>query len=52
MSRMVAYEKVDRPERIRMTSGLSLPPTGAADSEETMIAHLKEVLTEMLVATK
>lgn len=51
MSRIVAYESVDRPERLRMTSG-SLPPAGAADGIETMMAHLKKVLSERLAATR
>ncbi|KAF9460864.1 hypothetical protein BDZ94DRAFT_1311076 [Collybia nuda] len=52
MTRMVAYEGVFRPERLRMTSGLSLPPKGEADSEAAMVEHLKNVLADRLVATR
>ncbi|KAF9460865.1 hypothetical protein BDZ94DRAFT_1323710 [Collybia nuda] len=52
MRRMMTYESLSRPERVRMTAGISLPPGEIPNTEETMMEHLKEVLREKLAATK
>ncbi|KAJ7483274.1 hypothetical protein FB451DRAFT_1029543 [Mycena latifolia] len=52
MRRMVAYERVPRPERQNMTAGKSLVGSHIAPDENAMVEHLKKQLALRLMQTK